>query len=372
MKHPLWLVNSFLFALFVLAAFFAIISHPKAQNPARIQPDSEIKSIKQTIPKIDLEKIYVNDLFGTYQEIAPAPKAPDYTAPIPRPPEPRAVQLPIASPPVFLRPLEITLNGIIAVSDESENIAIIKDNRTLIAKNYSVNDKINDAQIIKILQNKIILVRANGQQETLYVNKLDAEQDQAILNKSSWDLIVVQKGPLHYAIDPFEFSLFINDLGQLIDTLNLTTVYQHGKSIGCRVGIIPQNSLGYALGLAIGDIIVTIDSIPATDIESRLKIYDSVTQKIIGQTISIVIMRDRKNITLTYELAHLGTKDPLKESAASGTFEKTSDSKNKIIDEQKKLAPTINELRKEAQQSMIKHGKRNDRRKQNILLNTVK
>lgn len=72
MKHPFWLVNVLLFLIFLTILGFMFISRQKPPASVSLAPKAEIKLPKKAVSKIDLSKIYTNDLFETYQP--PAPK----------------------------------------------------------------------------------------------------------------------------------------------------------------------------------------------------------------------------------------------------------------------------------------------------------
>ena len=161
MKHPFWLANSTLLICLLLTAVFIFFSRPKLPLRVSFEP-TEIRPIKQEIVKIDLSKIYTNDLFDAYKQPLPPIEQPDYGKPMPPPPTPKLPPMPAKPPLKFLEPLKITLRGIIVGTDERLNIAVIENTKEGKAKNYRVADMIDDAQLIRILKNKIIHIRSNG------------------------------------------------------------------------------------------------------------------------------------------------------------------------------------------------------------------
>ena len=75
----------------------------------------------------------------------------------------------------------------------------------------------------------------------------------------NWKEVVQSIGTDNYIINIHEFTHRVQTLGQFIDLLDLTTVYKAGKSTGCRVGQLAPQSLGTALGLVKGDIILKVN-----------------------------------------------------------------------------------------------------------------
>ncbi len=305
MRHAWWIVNSSLLLFFIAIVLFIILSQQSIPRRTSFEPEAEIKPIKREIAKIDLNKIYTNDLFDTYRApITPIEKAPT-EIPMPPPPEPKVIKPPVTPPPKFLEPLQISLKGIIVGSDESYNVAIIEDAKEKKSKNYRVNDKIEDAQLIKIFKNKITLIRSNGQQETLYVNQHDAELEQLLSPRNDWSSIIQKTAENSYSIDPDLFIDRVANLAQFIDLLNLTTVYKQGISVGIRVGKMQSGTPGIALGLLPGDIIQSVNNIPANDMKNRFEIYQAIIQMEIGDNIIVQLSRKKMPATITYTLAKL-------------------------------------------------------------------
>lgn len=370
MKHPFWLVNDLLFILLLTIIGFMFISRQKAPVGISLMPKSEIKLPKKAISKIDLSKIYMNDLFETYRPPAPVKEEEAPKIVMPEPPSPKPVKVPLALPPKFLEPLQISLKGIIALSNETENIAIIQDSKTLATKNYRIGDRIEDAQLIRILGNKIILVRSNGQQETLYVSQYDAELDQKSHWRTNWSSVVQKKGDNNYLLDPFSFMQSVPNLAELIDVFNLITVFKKGKSIGCRVGTLQPKSLGIAMGLQAGDLIESINSIPATTTDLRFEIYQKIISMGLGDVITVNLLRNQSEIIMTYTLQQL--EEPIIPGAATvigkeKSLQEIEAEKVELLRQQQQFAPTLDQLRQQQKRNMVSYGNQN-RRNQNVLL----
>ncbi len=374
MKHPFWLLNDALLLLFFIVIGFIMLSAPTMPKRAGLKPESEVKPPKKDVSGLDLSKIYMNDLFGTYQQPSPILAPVETRIAIPEPPMPQPVRVPIASPPKFLEPLQITLKGIITLNNETENIAIIQDTKSTTAKNYMIGDKIEDAQLIRILRNKIILIRSNGQQETLYVNQYDAELDQQLLAPNDWTSVVQKTGENSYAVDPMSFIKHISNLSQCIDSFNLITVYKQGKSIGCRVGALQPKSIGLALGLQQGDIITSINNIPSTTTDSRFEIYQKIIAMNNGDTINITLMRNNQEIMLHYTLQSIEKTATTPGKETSGlpikSAEQIEAERIEILRQRQQFAPTLDELRMRQKRDIVQYGSTGDRQR-NMLMNSV-
>ena len=306
MRHPFWIVNSSLLVLFTVCLGFIFLSRPSIPKPKKTTPKPLLAAPR--VAAINIAQIYDNDLFNTYhKEIKPAVE-PDYVKPIPRPPGPSAVHIPEEPKQPFLPPLEVTLKGVMLLSDESNNIAVISDNKTKKDENYKIGDPIEDAQIIRILQNKVVLIRSNGQQETLFINEKAANADPALIeDEQGWEHVMKKAGEHHFYIDPKAFTDLVPTLAHFIDMFNLTTVYKEGKSIGCRIGKITHNSLGAAMGLEPYSIINRIANIPATTTNERLNIYNKLTSLNNGDSFKALVTHEGRALTLTFELHDFGS-----------------------------------------------------------------
>jgi len=301
--------------------------------------------------------------FDTYVKEAAKVEQPVYTTPIPTPPTPSKPE-PIQEPAVkFLDPLKITLKGIIAVTDDTKNRAIIQDNATKKESVYKAGDIIDDAQLIKIFNKKVIFLRANGQQEILYLRTKDAELDPAYAAIDDWKTVAHKVTETSYNIDPQEISRRIKSLAQFIDLLDLTTVYQKGTSIGVRIGKLQADSLGTALGVQVGDMIVSVDGIPADDTQNRLKIYKKTVAMKLEGSIPVLIRRKNKDVTLTFTFDELTKGDrPAKiKTTAPATGKPMSEAgMAHQIDQLKdrhKFAPTLSEIRNQERKKMFEKGR---------------
>jgi hypothetical protein len=305
MKQSVWILNSSLLVLFFISQLFLFMMQRAIPRRISIVPGNiEIVEDKK-LDTIDIATIYQQDLFGTYEPpIVPVETIVEETiAPIPRPPQIIIPDVPVEKAPTFFAPLDVVLKGVIFVKDDpSSCIGIIQLKKTKEERNYRVGDLIEDAQILKILSNRIIIIRSNGQQETLYLREEDAISDFNIQSKSISSSVVEHVSDHAYKINIDEFGKRIHNLGEFINVLDITTVYKQGKSFGCKIGKIDKDSLGAMLGFMIDDIVVKVDDYFVDDLAHRLQLYDHILQKNVGDVIEVVVYRDTQVITLSYGL----------------------------------------------------------------------
>jgi general secretion pathway protein C len=358
MKHPFWIINLGLLSLVLATVAFIYLSSPKISRPQEIEPE-ELAPRKDQKVAINIKKIYEDDLFGTYvKEISPARQT-EASIPFPSPPAQQRITIPAIVEPEFLEPLQVTLKGIIVVSsNDSKNRAMIQDNKTTQEGTYKVGDLIQDAQLIRIFKNKIIFLRLNGQQEVLYLREQDAKIDPVYNPVHEWDTVIKKMGTHNYLINPKPFTEQIRTLTECIDLLNATTAYQQGKSVGFRIGNLSKSPFGSLIGLQNGDIIQSINNIPAQTTEERLTIYKNITSLKIGNTITVKLNRKNKEVALVYTLEDFVAKE--KENSAIAEKEETAfllHKKNDTIKQQHyAYAPTVDKMKKADHQLMFQKG----------------
>lgn len=356
MRHPIWALNSTLLALFLMSGLFMFFAYTTVPERETIEPSHYKKPVQKNEMHINIATIYQDDLFGTYKKEFALDKEPSYVQPIPQPPIPQEPMVPETPKPQFLDPLNITLKGIIVIGyDESKNRAIIVDEKTAKEKAYKTEDTIEDAQIIKIMNNKVILLRANGQQEVLYLREHDAKIDPTYHIITGWETVIKKIGHHEYIVNPSTFLERVSNLAQFIDLLDLTTVYQKGKSIGCRIGKIDQSSMGNALGLLSNDIVTHINDIPATDTPNRFNIYQEIIKMKPKDVISVELLRNNNKIMVYYTLETFA--DETNKENDTELEKKTEQEKIKILQQKHSFAPTIEELRKRERRNMLERGK---------------
>lgn len=358
MKHPFWIVNSLLLMLFVFVLGFMYLSQtPLPEREHLVRAQIQAPFTKEKV-EINIAKIYENDLFDTYKKETPTTELPLIIEPLPEPPRPQPITIPELPEPQFLEPLNIILKGIITVgSDNNHNCAIIEDSNTKQELPYRVGDTIDDARLIRILNNKIILLRTNGQQEVLYLREDDAKNDPAYTSTEQWSSIIEKTSDTDYTIDAQQFIQRVNNLGIVVDTLGLTTAYEQGMSIGCRIGQMDEKSFGPLLGLQKGDIILSVNGIPADSTDNRLAIYKHIIALSSGNTIAVTIQREDAQQILNYTLK--AEDDTLKKSSSKQPSNETIQQQKHITTLKKtySFAPTMKEIRTQEKTHMLNKGK---------------
>ncbi|MDR3646779.1 MAG: type II secretion system protein N [Candidatus Babeliales bacterium] len=354
MKQSLWIVNSILFCLFLGVILFIAFSKVKIASRKSIVP--EVVSTKgEVITKMDTTAIYKNDLFGTTQPMQiKNQETTELEIAMPAAPQAVRAEVPEVENPNFLEPLPLTLTGIIVVSDESNNQAIIMDNRTNKQKNYKLGDEIEDAQIASIFKEKIILIRSNGQQEVLYLRTADVKQDSPMEQKD-WKKIIKKNGENEYDVDYEKFAENVKSIGSFTDLMNLTSAYKDGKNIGVKVGKVETGSLAAELGLQPGDIIQKVDGIEVDNTQNRYEAYSKAICKQDEDFINVEVLRSDKTQTIKYRLStakDLIIKSEIKPKEINE--ENIIKEKMKVLQEKHKFAPSYKEIKSQERSKLFK------------------
>jgi type II secretion system protein C len=217
---------------------------------------------------------------------------------VPRLVMPEPMQLPERKEPELVDPLQIVLSGIILSSQEDTSICIISD-ETDKESTFSVGDKIKDGVLIRILRDKIVVLRANGQQETFFLHEADAD----LYESSAVEDFIIKKDTNEYEIHLDKFLARFGSLGEFLSELFILSIAEEDDRLS-EIKVI--NSLDFSLatvlGLQEGDLLKTINGFDLRDYRDRVDAYDSVSSIQAGDQVIVQINRSGENLKLTYNL----------------------------------------------------------------------
>ncbi len=251
----------------------------------------------QTTKDLPLAQIYGRrDIFAA-QPTAERAKKRSLVGVVPQLTLPQNPKPPERTKPEFIDPLNISLNGIILATEESNSICIIAD-ETGKEKTYRVGDNILDGTIIKVARQSIIVLRANGQQETYFLHGSEPgfgmnTKKNPIFNKIENEI---------YTVDPLQLQQEITSLGQFVEDIGLIPVYNKGKCVGMKIGYAGSDSLATKMGLQKDDLITSVDTIDITNPENRIKAFETVTGKTYSDSVMVIFKRNGAETTMEYKL----------------------------------------------------------------------
>ena len=131
------------------------------------------------------------------------------------------------------------------------------------------------------------------------------------------------------------------------------------KVLDCVSAILGKSPFGNLIGLQNGDIVLSINNIPAQTTEERLAIYKNVTSLKPGNTITIKLIRKNREIDIIYTLEDFNALE--KEKAIPEEKQETSfipPKKNETIKQQHyAFAPTVDKIKKADHHMMIQKGR---------------
>ncbi len=364
MNRPLWILNSFLLLCILFTLIFILFSRPTIPTKKSIEPTESARPQTEESLKIATKKIYEEDLFGTYEKEMPKPEEEGFVGPMPPPPTPKPVTVPEPPKPEFFDPLNISLKGItIVINDSNKNKAIIADNKTNVERIYKEGDMIEDAQLVRILSNKVIFLRSNGQQEVLYLREKDAQEDPSYKSIGDWDDVVQKVGEENFLINADLFAQRVKSLAHFIDMFDITTAYKKGASVGCRIGQLEGRALAHSVGLETGDIVTIINGIPTTTTANRVAIYKKITSMNEDDGVDLAVQRNNQEIMLHYTLQDFRAEKEVSAVAAQTPTQQIlppeilRQEQRNILEQKYKFAPTAQEIRERERRNMLQQGR---------------
>ena len=299
MKQHLWAVNSFLLSLLaVTIAGMLALQQPVPRHTPAVLPETKLEKIA-TLPA--LEELYgPNDLFGLFTApTAPAiktieiPKPPQFTAP-PTPPTPKSAALKLVPP------LSISISGIIfSPKRPDRSVAMISDdtNKEMM---YRLGDTIKDGMIIKITQDRVVILRSNGQQETFFLRKditLESLNEKAEKTADGdAEKLATTTGENTYDLSLEIFGKKVQSLGDFLQEFDLMPIYRQNVIKGFKVTSSDAGSFPATLGFSVGDVITKINDIDVASIENRVKIYDMLTTLPPSKKVTVTAVRNQKEV----------------------------------------------------------------------------
>ncbi len=363
MKNPLWILNSILIICLLSIIIFISFSIKKITEKVELPNIPHVKPMvsdkEEAFNLKKLKFIEDNDLFGTYkkQEEEYMPK-PISIPNIPNPPLPKPILAAQAPQVQFLEPLPIKISGIISSSNESKSQVTLVNNKTSESSSYKIGDKLLDAYILRIFPRKVIVIRSNGQQDTIFMYTEDAEKEIKALKETSWSEIVQKLSNTDFEVNKDNFITRVENVAKLIDMLDLTTAFKNGFSIGCQIGNIESKSIGESLGLLSGDIVLKIADIAPTNTENRISIYDKLSASKHNDIIKMEILRQNKKLVYKY---HVKTTQEIKKESKKQTEIALKQEKDildvvKVINREQNLSLTSKEFKQKDKYAMNKFG----------------
>ena len=160
-------------------------------------------------------------------------------------------------------------------------------------------------------------------------------------------------------------------MAQFLDLLDITTAFDKGISVGSHIGKAASKSIGSALGLQQGDIILSVNNTPTSSTTDRVAIFKQLEKNTDAQPIVVKILRKGSTIIHTYTLQK--DKNKKKEKPIEPSIGNTLPTQQAMQNQQKieevtdrtiTQAQTNNKiadmLKKDDRKKMVEYGGRNN------------
>jgi general secretion pathway protein C len=314
LKRYLWLVHLVLIAVGVYIGadlFWAIMA-------SRLEVKSRVPSVSPSMVAHTPEKrafqqyavIQERNLFGARGRAA---------APPPRPAPPAAPQ-PKPAP-------NLKLVGTVVGTNE-HTYAVIEDVGAKRQELYRLGDLIQEAKVVEIARNRVVLDNRGRRQELLSFEKADPQpavsdpvtrlaspprrplpaqepretepaQEPAPENDNDMEVEIERVSENMWRLSRDDLVEQLDNLGQLMTDARLTPHFKAGQADGFMITNLPRDSLLARLGLRNGDIMKGVNGQRFGSLEEVLQIYQQLQSE---PMLQIEIERGNRAETLNYEI----------------------------------------------------------------------
>jgi type II secretion system protein C len=199
--------------------------------------------------------------------------------------------------------LNVTLIGTIVALPEEFSSALIADSaKNAKPKGYGLNDKLMDAEIIKIEPDRVTLRRANGDIEVLVMS---GETERPVRTASrpgtgDDDEGIEKVSETSFVVDRDVVDRYLGDLDSLA---RMGRAIPHrgpdGEIDGYRLSGIRRRTVGEKLGIKNGDIVHAVNGHPLTSMQGAMSAYTSLQSE---ASFNFEVTRRGQKMTLEYEI----------------------------------------------------------------------
>ncbi|MBF0229153.1 MAG: PDZ domain-containing protein [Desulfamplus sp.] len=172
--------------------------------------------------------------------------------------------------------LKLKLWGTATGGEDSENYAVIENDKDKKQELYKIGDKIEDAVIKKILRFSVILSR-NGKDEKLEITEEETSKKSSglISNNSSNKESSSENGEsINISIKRSFIDESMKDINGLMSQVRVRPHFTGGNPDGILLYGIKQSSMFKEMGIQNGDIIMGIDGKEITSVDDAISLYD--------------------------------------------------------------------------------------------------
>ncbi|NIQ38318.1 MAG: PDZ domain-containing protein [Proteobacteria bacterium] len=301
LNRGFWIVHVVLIGLFALALASVsarIVGSRLEQNSPQVGPTTK-RSVRTLKPQRKSRSHYStildkNIFHAVVKETSPS-KKPVEEKPV------TADQL----EDLATTPLSVRLRGT-AVREKGGSFAVIEDKRARKEDLYRVGDMIlGEAKLIQIFEDRVVLLR-DGKKETLelFVEKEQpkGQTRQVVSSERSPQVLgrgIRRLGGNRWSVSREEIELAKANMSQLMTQVRIVPNFLEGEPDGFKLLSIKRGSIFDRLGLRNGDVIRKINGVPLDSPQKAFEVYEGLES---GQSITVDILRGKREQTLNYQL----------------------------------------------------------------------
>ena len=211
-----------------------------------------------------------------------------------------------AQPAQNLPPLNIRLRGTV-ISPQGYAMAMIEDRNQRKEYLFKAGDRIQDAVIHEIQNDRVVLVRGGGQGEVIRLFSGDqksgprpaARQPSGVTRSAQ----PPSSGSTQASSESVQSTKKLQRTRSLMSRLRLRPFTSGGKAVGFLVGRVPQGSPLEQAGLQKGDVIVGINDLEVSAPKQLFEAYRAVAEE---EEIRLDVLRDGETeTTIDLDLADI-------------------------------------------------------------------
>lgn len=196
--------------------------------------------------------------------------------------------------------LNVTLLGTLVATPASYSSALIMEEGSERAVGYSIRDKIQDAEIIRIEKKQVTLKRGDGREETLRMDEDEPPPKKAAEKKGDGDEEVEKNGENEYTISSEELDKHLSDL-EGISRMGRALLHRgpDGEFDGYRLSAIRRNTIADKLGIRNGDIVHTVNGKPLNSMSAAMDAYNTMQNE---KGFTFEVTRRGQKMTMKYNV----------------------------------------------------------------------
>jgi type II secretion system protein C len=198
--------------------------------------------------------------------------------------------------------LPVQLVGTMVARPDRYSVAFITEDDEP-AGSYGVNDRLLDATILEIEEDRVKVRRGTGREEYLTVGESDRPVSSAAGSRSSnedGDDEITKVGDNKYVLDRETIDKYLSDMDAL-SRMGRALLHRgsDGEFDGYRLSAIRRNTLADKLGIRNGDVIHSVNGKPLNSVQAAMEAYQTINNE---NQFNFEVTRRGERTQLDYEI----------------------------------------------------------------------